>query len=140
MANTIWLQKQLSESQAENQRFRERNQQLRERVAELERDQRDWRKGVELIASVLGESNPPDLFCGRLAEMVLKLRADSERLEKKVIELVPYVIATISEVRFTRGEEWTRIHSGRAWSSLRQLEHLEAIARHRAQAQGGGQE
>jgi hypothetical protein len=46
----------------------------------LKRDQRDWRKGVELIAAYLGESDPPDLCCVRIARIGLELRAEVERM------------------------------------------------------------
>lgn len=46
----------------------------------LKADQADWRKGVELIASGLGERDPQDLCCVRLHEVALKLRADMESL------------------------------------------------------------
>ena len=47
----------------------------------LKKDQGDWRKGVELIASSLGERNPPDLCCSRISEVALTLRAHAEELE-----------------------------------------------------------
>jgi hypothetical protein len=42
-------------------------------------DQADWRKGVALIASALGEENPPDLSCVRLADKVLRIRDEHDR-------------------------------------------------------------
>ena len=39
-------------------------------------DQRDWRKGVELIALALGEPDSPNLSCVRLAEIALQQRVD----------------------------------------------------------------
>jgi hypothetical protein len=39
----------------------------------------DWRRGVELIASALGEKSPSDLSCVRLAERILELRAELEQ-------------------------------------------------------------
>jgi hypothetical protein len=39
----------------------------------------DWRKGVGLIASALGEANPPDLCCVRLADKILRIRDEHER-------------------------------------------------------------
>lgn len=53
------------------------------RIAELEADQADWRKGVALIASALGEKDPPDLSCARIAEVALNMRA---ALEKYVLD------------------------------------------------------
>jgi hypothetical protein len=50
------------------------------RIAELEADQRDWRKGVELIASSLGEFAPANLSCVRIAEVALGVRAEAEQL------------------------------------------------------------
>lgn len=44
----------------------------------LRADQADWRKGVELIASSLGEQNPPDLSCVRIAQVALEQRARIE--------------------------------------------------------------
>lgn len=35
----------------------------------------DWRKGVALIASALGEKNQPDLCCARIAEKALHYAA-----------------------------------------------------------------
>jgi hypothetical protein len=52
-------------------------------VTLLKSDQNDWRKGVELIASALGESDPPNLSCVRIAENALKLRAKLERLAEQ---------------------------------------------------------
>ena len=51
---------------------------LLDEVERLRADQRDWRKGVELIASGLGEKNPTDLCCVRLSEVAMKLRAALE--------------------------------------------------------------
>jgi hypothetical protein len=50
-------------------------------IERLLADQDDWRKGVELIANGLGESDPPNLSCVRLFEKVLKLRVRLEKLE-----------------------------------------------------------
>lgn len=47
-------------------------------IAPLLKDQEDWRKGVELIASALGEKNPPDLSCVRIANIALEMRAKLE--------------------------------------------------------------
>ena len=47
----------------------------------LRKDQRDWRNGVELIASGLGDHEPKDLSCVRLSEVALTMRADKERLD-----------------------------------------------------------
>lgn len=58
------------------------------RIAELEADQSDWRKGVELIASALGESTPPNLSCVRLSEVVLKLRVALEQRDELINELL----------------------------------------------------
>ncbi len=44
----------------------------------LRQDQTDWRKGVALIASALGETYPPDLCCSRIADVALNLRASLE--------------------------------------------------------------
>jgi len=57
----------------------------RREVAQLEAGQQDWRKGVELIASALGEHNPPNLSCVRIAEIALELRAENERLQKDLL-------------------------------------------------------
>ena len=59
----------------------------RENIGRLEKDQADWRKGVELIASALGETDPPNLSCARLSEEVLHREAKIERLEKEVERL-----------------------------------------------------
>jgi hypothetical protein len=59
-------------------------------IGELYRDERAqkeklekvagmWRVGVLLIASSLGEANPPDLSCVRLADKVLRIRDEHER-------------------------------------------------------------
>ena len=48
-------------------------------VRELKKDQADWRKGVALIASALGEKDPPDLCCVRLSRVALEMRAALER-------------------------------------------------------------
>lgn len=45
----------------------------------LRADQADWRKGVALIASALGEKEPSDLCCVRLSRIALEQRAESER-------------------------------------------------------------
>jgi len=55
-------------------------------IAALRKDQGDWRKGVELIASGLGESDPPNLSCVRIAHVALELRAKAEALEAKLAE------------------------------------------------------
>lgn len=47
----------------------------------LREDQNDWRKGVELIASSLGEKDPPDLCCVRIGQVALEVMATNERLE-----------------------------------------------------------
>jgi hypothetical protein len=44
----------------------------------LKKDQEDWRKGVELISSSLGEREPMNLCCVRLAELALTIRSESE--------------------------------------------------------------
>lgn len=53
---------------------------LIQRVRELEADQSDWRKGVELIASALGVTGPGSLSCVGLAEKALEIRAELETL------------------------------------------------------------
>ena len=45
-------------------------------VARMKKDQGDWRKGVGLIASALGEVTPINLCCSRIADEVLEFRAD----------------------------------------------------------------
>ena len=50
-------------------------------IERLRADQADWRNGVELIASALGEANPSDLSCVRLSEIALSLRAKVEELK-----------------------------------------------------------
>lgn len=50
------------------------------RIRQLERDQADWRNGVDLIASALGVTGPGRLSCAGLAEEALKLRAELEGL------------------------------------------------------------
>ena len=45
----------------------------------------DWRKGVELIASALGEINPSDLSCARIAEAVLTLRAERDAAVEEAV-------------------------------------------------------
>lgn len=54
-------------------------------IAELRRDQGDWRKGVELIAAGLGEKDPPNLSCVRIAEKALQLRAVLEGLQAQSV-------------------------------------------------------
>ena len=54
---------------------------LRAEVERLTTDQGDWRKGVALIASALGEHEPPDLCCVRIAELALGQRAALEQAE-----------------------------------------------------------
>ena len=49
-----------------------------EERAWFKQDADDWSKGVALIASALGEQNPPDLCCSRIADVALKLRAALE--------------------------------------------------------------
>ena len=60
-------------------------------IARLKEDQNDWRKGVELIASALGEKDPPDLCAVRIAGVALELRARLEakqtEVQKKVLEI-----------------------------------------------------
>lgn len=53
---------------------------LSREAAALRADQADWRKGVALIASALGENDPPDMCCVRLSRIALKQRAEIERL------------------------------------------------------------
>lgn len=60
---------------------------LKDRIGALEADQRDWRKGVELIASALGEENPKDLSCVRLSEVTLVLRATVEEQARVIDKL-----------------------------------------------------
>jgi len=55
---------------------------LQARVEALVAVHQDWRKGVELIASGLGESNPPNLSCVRLKDVALKLRVEVDRLKQ----------------------------------------------------------
>lgn len=52
--------------------------------AALRADQQDWRKGVALIASSLGEKDPSNLCCVRISEIALTLRAEVERLREAV--------------------------------------------------------
>ena len=65
------LTEQLTAAQADSKR-------LRGLYGGLKLDQEDWRKGVALIASALGEKNPPDLCCSRLADAIFYYR---QRLE-----------------------------------------------------------
>ena len=58
---------------------------LRTKLAALEADQKDWRKGVELIASALAYEN--GLSCVGIADAALTLRAHAEALEAKNAEL-----------------------------------------------------
>ena len=56
------------------------------RIAELEEDRFDWRKGVDFIRTCLGDDDP-NLSCVRLGEIVLTMRAKIERLEAEVARL-----------------------------------------------------
>lgn len=69
------------------------------KVAALQQDQADWRKGVSLIASALGDHEPKDLSCVRLANLALELRAENERLAAQV------KILTTVEPEMTRVEK-----------------------------------
>lgn len=67
--------------------FYEANQCLRNQLATvtaerdaLKSDQNDWRKGVEFIASALGEKSPPDLSCVRLALLAAEVTAERDAL------------------------------------------------------------
>ena len=51
---------------------------LRRQLEALQADQQDWRNGVALIASALGERNPKDLSCVRISENALSIRAKVE--------------------------------------------------------------
>lgn len=54
----------------------------------LKHDQAQWRKGVELIASALGEKNPPNLSCVRLAEVALQLRTQRDALCEQLFHAI----------------------------------------------------
>ncbi len=48
-------------------------------IADLKADQQDWRKGVALIASSLGDKSD-NLSCVRIAEVALEMRAEAEEV------------------------------------------------------------
>lgn len=50
----------------------------------LHEDRGDWRKGVELIASALGEQEPVNLSCVRIADVALRLRAELEKTQAAI--------------------------------------------------------
>jgi hypothetical protein len=56
-------------------------------VAALKKDQSDWRKGVALIASALGERDPKDLSCVRFADACLELGSRLAEIEKAAGDL-----------------------------------------------------
>lgn len=47
-------------------------------------DINEWRKGVALVYSAIGEPNPPGLCCAALAEKVLAIRAENEQLQEEL--------------------------------------------------------
>lgn len=49
-------------------------------VCALRQDQSQWRNGVAAVYAAAGDPNPPSLCCASLAEKVLSLRADNERM------------------------------------------------------------
>lgn len=51
-------------------------------IDRLRSDQRDWRKGVDLIATALGVTGPGRLSCAALAERALELQAELEELRQ----------------------------------------------------------
>jgi hypothetical protein len=60
-------------------------EEARERVRLLEVDQADWRKGVALIASALGEKDPnPNLCCVRISRVALEQRSALEKQAESV--------------------------------------------------------
>lgn len=54
----------------------------REDIKAIEKDREDWRKGVDLIATALSAKGPGRLACAALAEKVLELRVDLEKLDR----------------------------------------------------------
>jgi len=56
-----------------------------EAITRLRADQQDWRKGVALIASALGDDGR-NLSCARISELALEQRAALERLGKAPTE------------------------------------------------------
>ena len=66
-------------------------------IARLREDQAKWRKGVALIAAYLGEKQPDNLCCVRIANVALKMRAERDSLRAQVerLESVPDVIARL---------------------------------------------
>jgi hypothetical protein len=76
-------------------------QQAEARVATLEADQRDWRKGVDLIQSALGDKDA-NLCCVRLAEAALTMRAKLEQAEATITrqaELLTYCASNLDADR-----------------------------------------
>jgi hypothetical protein len=69
----------------------------------------------------LAEVGPSVPALAELLAEVDRLR----RMERRVTQTVPYVVATLDIHTFvTRGGEWCEVHRGRASSSIRQLETL----------------
>lgn len=66
-------------------------------ILRLREDQAKWRKGVALIAAYLGEKQPDNLCCVRIANVALKMRAERDSLRAQVerLESVPDVIARL---------------------------------------------
>lgn len=62
-----------------------------------------------------------------LSGELLGTATELEKLKSRIRSIVPYVTATI-DPHFRWKGDWCEIHRGRAFSSLRQLEHLEKMA------------
>ena len=82
---------------------------LLDEVEQLRADLADWRKGVELIASGLGETNPPDLCAVRLNEKAMTLRADlaaARKVLETAIELPGYCAYAVIGVDAAAWQAW----------------------------------
>lgn len=80
-------------------------------ITALRADVRDWRNGVELIASALGDAEPADLSCVRISELALETRARAETAEAerdelatKLAQMAPVVAMAERNVREGRGD------------------------------------
>ncbi len=85
----------------------------------LKADQMDWRKGVELISSALGETT---LSCVDLAEVALTLRAERDELALLTVptdeDAQIAVRLRIAEARVVELEDLlVRMQSAEAWTS-----------------------
>lgn len=63
----------------------------------LRADQEDWRKGVALIASALGEADSPNLSCVRLADVALRMRAALEEIITGPDETADHMVVVAKE-------------------------------------------